>query len=200
LNASRNFASFLGSASIEIWSLADSRHPTLADRFPLPTPKLGDVSLVLSDDGKTVIAYGGESPDLLFSPQHRRGVPLRGVTSRTMLLAISRSGHRILATLGDGTAALWDANEPDRPLLVMAQFPDRLNLARFGTMEDQIVTATDSGWIRTWDVSSVGLRKALDGASPLCLTVRQRERYLQEGRTDADEGFRACEREHSRGK
>ena len=207
-NDSGNFAgiliSALGSESIEIWSLADPEHPALADRFPLQAPADSRLSLALSDDGKTVVAYG-RNLSLLFSPRHRTGVPLGGATSQPTFLTISRSGQRILATLENGTVALWDVAEPDRPILVMRRFPFLLDFAQFGATEDKIDTITEPSWTwpraRTWDISQVGLRKALDEtSSSLCLTVRQREHYLQERRTEAEDGFRTCEREHSRGK
>lgn len=195
LSSNGRFAALLGYTSsaydlIEVWDLS-SPQPTRSATYTVP--RFGNMSfeLAVSNNGRTVVSYGA-GLGYEFSEAAPNGKPLRGSENGTRHLEFSPSDQKIIATLYSGQAVLWNVDQPESPELVMSSFSTLLGLARFATNDNQVITVTSGRHIQVWDISSSGLRQALNQTAPLCMTFSQREKYFGLRRAIADEKAALC--------
>ncbi len=195
LSSNGKFAALLDSTSsaydsIQVWDLS-SPQPTQVATYTVPGYGNQSFELAVSNNGSTVVSYG-RGRGYEFSAAARDGRPLRGSENGTRHLEFSPSGQKIIATLYSGEVVIWSYNQPESPELVMSNFSSPAGLARFANNDDEVITATSSGKIKVWDVSSSGLRRALNQSASLCMTLSQREKYFGIRRALADEKAGLC--------
>jgi WD40 repeat protein len=112
--------------------------------------------------------------------------------------AFSPDGERIVSTVVDGTALVWDADGSGEPL-ILSGHDGRLTRASFSPDGTRIVTAATDGTARVWLYTADRLKQVIASRTRGCLDPTFRESYLDESPAAARRAFERCERRHGRG-
>jgi WD40 repeat protein len=117
-------------------------------------------SAVFSPDGSRIVTASGDGTARIWDAQDGKEVLIlrtRGARS----VAFSPDGSRIVTASGDGIARIWDAasgkgiahlrNEQRLPVFIVD--PNSLNSAAFSPDGSRVVTASNDGTARIWNVS-----------------------------------------------
>lgn len=178
---SKHFATACGDGTVRLWDALTGQ--LVSDQFKHPGANAN--CLAFSPNGRilavgTTKAAAGQAPEAAYlwdvTSGQRLGPPLThmgGVRS----IEFSSDGKSVLTGCGDGTARLWDA-ATGLPLTlryppelagrvrdsVILKHSKAVNMARFTPDGQTIVTGSDDGLARLWDLAT---GSQLVGTSPL---------------------------------
>jgi WD40 repeat protein len=120
----------------------------------VPTEKRGVSRAALSPDGSRVVTAGHNTARLWDAATGNEVATLAGHHRDVTTVEFSRDGSRIL-TSGDRTARVWDAQTGSAAAVLEHPGPGYVVSAAFSPDARHIVTGSDDGTVRIWEVSWV---------------------------------------------
>lgn len=121
---------------------------------------------------------------------------LKGHEGWVVWAEFDRAGQHVVTAGYDGTARVWDLNEPTSPRILRGHW-NAIRYATFDAQGERVMTAAMDGTVRTWDIAEEPverLQRRLRDATRACLTAAQRRELIGEDATLAAERATACNR------
>ncbi|MFI5530292.1 hypothetical protein ACIA8O_17295 [Kitasatospora sp. NPDC051853] len=153
--------------SVELWSVADPRHPALLSTLP-SVPGQAPLSAVFSPNG-AVLAVSGNTPTgtadrnaLLqlwdvsrpAAPTALKALP-GGHGDLVSQVAFSPDGRSMASSGADGRVLLWDVSDPGRPNVTnILPLGSGGSAVTFGPDSRLLATSDQTGYVSLWNVGS----------------------------------------------
>jgi WD40 repeat protein len=156
-------------------------------------------AVAFSADGKRIVTGAYDNKVRIWTAiGSDQSVVLRGHDAAVRTAMFSPDGERIVTGSDDASVRVWSVNGKEEPVIIRAQATSPIALAVFSADGKQIVTMSDDDMIKVWSISIPDLQRRLETANADCLLPEMRSRYFAETKSQAEDRYETCEREHGR--
>ena len=145
-----------------------------------------------SPDGQRVVTASIDRTARVWSARGEPLATLEGHLSDVVSAAFTPDGKRVVTASRDNTAAVW--SQEGQQLARLQGFGGWVTTVAFSPEGQWVVTTSEDGTARLWPLEAGLLATSVEGASHDCLSLEERQQYLEETPEQAREGEAHCQR------
>jgi len=169
-----------------VWSASGALQATLEGH------RGGVLSAAFSPDGQQVVTASADGTARVWSVEGKLQATLKGHgTEGVYSAAFSPDGQWVVTASHDNTARLWSTD--GRLLGTLKGHQGWVESAAFSPDGERLVTASADRTARVWPVGTRFLGERLEAATRDCLSLEERQQYLDESPEQARAAHERCE-------